>query len=162
MRDYTYTEAEIIVKEMMDQLSLNMAAKKYISDSFSLFVGYSHSQGSFGTCGSIHLQTPTNVASIIVPEVVKLYLHITNPTLAIRRIGLSCNDVIEDHNELQLNMFEDVTKQLRGKALQDTMLQIRSKYGKNAILKGVNYEEVATGRERNTQIGGHRGGKNDY
>lgn len=162
MRDYNFTEAEIIVKEMMDQLCLDMAAKGYISDSVSLFVGYSLSQGSFGTGGSIRFTTPTNVASVIVPEVAKLYRRITNPTLAIRRIGVSCNDVVEDHNELQLNMFEDVTKQLRGKALQDAMLQIRSKYGKNAILKGVNYEDAATGRERNTQIGGHRGGKNDY
>ena len=63
---------------------------------------------------------------------------------------------------MQLNMFEDVTKQIRGKALQETLLNIRAKYGKNAILKGVNFEEAATGRERNTQIGGHRGGKNDY
>ena len=162
MRDYNITEAEIIVKEMTDQLCLDMAAKRYISDSVSLFVGYSLSQGNFGTGGSIRFTTPTNVASVIVPEVARLYRRITNPTLAIRRIGVSCNDVVEDHNELQLNMFEDVTKQLRGKALQDAMLQIRSKYGKNAILKGMNYEEAATGRERNTQIGGHRGGKNDY
>ena len=45
---------------------------------------------------------------------------------------------------------------------EETMLEIRAKYGKNAILKGVNYDEAATGRERNTQIGGHRGGKSDY
>lgn len=55
-----------------------------------------------------------------------------------------------------------VIKQLRNKALQEMMLGIRAKYGKNAILKGVNYEEAATGRERNTQIGGHLGGKSDY
>jgi len=162
MRDYRYEEAEVIVKEMMDQLCLDMAAQKYVTDSVSLYVGYSLSQGVFGTGGSVRLTTQTNVASRIVPAVAKLYRRITNPTLAIRRIGLSCNDIREDTNELQLNMFEDVTKQLRNKALQETMLGIRAKYGKNAILKGVNYDEAATGRERNTQIGGHRGGKNDY
>lgn len=162
MRDYHFEEAEVIVKEMMDQLCLDMAAQKYVTDSVSLFVGYSLSQGTFGTGGSVRLTTETNVASEIVPKVAKLYRHITNPTLAIRRIGLSCNDVRTDTNELQLNMFEDVTKQIRSKALQDTMLAIRAKYGKNAILKGVNYDKAATGRERNEQIGGHRGGKNNY
>ena len=162
MRNYSFTEAEVIVKEMMDQLCLDMAAQKYVTDSVSLSVGYSLSQGVFGSGGTVRLTTETNVAGIIVPEVAKLYRRITNPTLAIRRVGISCNDVREDTNELQLNMFEDVTKQIRNKALQETMLVIRAKYGKNAILKGVNYEEAATGRERNTQIGGHRGGKNDY
>ena len=59
---------------------------------------------------------------------------------------------------MQLNMFEDTTKQLKGKALQEAILSIRSRYGKNSILKGMNYEEAATGRERNLQIGGHRSG----
>jgi DNA polymerase V len=59
---------------------------------------------------------------------------------------------------LQLNMFEDVTQQLKQKALQETLLDIRARYGKNAILKGMNFEEAATGRERNQQIGGHCSG----
>ena len=162
MRDYSFEEAEIIVKEMMDQLCLDMAAKKYATDSVSLYVGYSLSQGVFGTGGTAQFSTETNVASIIVPGVAKLYRRVVNPTLAIRRIGLTCNDIHKDCDELQFNLFEDVSKQIRGKALQETMLQIRAKYGKNAILKGVNFDDAATGRERNTQIGGHRGGTSNY
>lgn len=162
MRDYKYEEAEVIVKEMIDQLCLDMAAQNFVTDSVSLFVGYSQSQGVFGAGGSVRLTTQTNVASTVMPAVANLYRRITNPLMPIRRINLSCNDVREDQNELQLNMFEDVSKQIRGKALQETLLNIRAKYGKNAILKGVNFDEAATGRERNTQIGGHRGGKNDY
>ena len=162
MRDYKYEEAEVIVKEMMDQLCLDMTAQKYVTDSISLYVGYSLSQGVFGAGGTMRLVSETNVASIIVPGITKLYHRIANPTLAIRRIGISCNDVQKDTEELQLNMFENVIDQLRSKALQDTMLQIRAKYGKNSILKGVNYDKAATGRERNEQIGGHRGGKNEY
>ena len=158
MRDYKYEEAEVIVKEMMDQLCLDMAARKYVTDSVSLFVGYSLSQGAFGTGGTVRFLSETNIASSIVPGVAQLYRRITNPTLPIRRIGLTCNDVQVDTDELQLNMFEDVEAQLRSKALQETMLVIRSKYGKNAILKGVNYEQAATGRERNMQIGGHKSG----
>lgn len=162
MRDYKFEEAEVIVKEMMDQLCLDMAAKKYVTDSVTLFVGYSLSQGVFGTGGTVGFTSQTNVASMIVPGVAKLYRHITNPSLAIRRIGLTCNDVQVDTDELQLNMFEDVEQQIRSKKLQDTMLSIRAKYGKNAILKGVNFDEAATGRERNMQIGGHKGGQNSY
>ena len=51
-----------------------------------------------------------------------------------------------------------IQRLLKGKALQEAILSIRSRYGKNSILKGMNYEEAATGRERNLQIGGHRSG----
>jgi len=98
----------------------------------------------------------TNAASVIVPAVVALYRRIVSPAYVIRRVGISCNNVVEDHGALQLNMFEDVTKQLKNKAIQEAMLGIRAKYGKNAILKGMNFEEAATGRERNAQIGGHK------
>lgn len=162
MRDYNYYDAEIVVKEMMYQLCLDMAAKKYVTDSVSLFVGYSLSQGVFGTSGTVSFLTETNVASSIVAEVAKLYHRIVDPAFPIRRIGLTCNDVQKDQDELQLNMFEDVTQQIRGKALQETMLSIRAKYGKNSILKGINFYDASTGRERNTQIGGHRSGENDY
>ena len=79
-----------------------------------------------------------------------------NPAYAIRRVGLTCNSVMEDTGVLQLNMFEDASKQLREKALQEALLGIRARYGKNSILKGMNFEEAATGRERNEQIGGHK------
>lgn len=59
---------------------------------------------------------------------------------------------------VQLNMFEDTSIQLRDRALQEALLDIRAKYGMNSILKGMNYMEAATGRERNNQIGGHRSG----
>lgn len=162
LRDYNYEDAEVIVKEMVDQLCLDMSAKKYVTDSVTLFVGYSLSQGAFGTGGTVQLTTETNVASIIVPAVAKLYRRITNPTLAIRRIGLTCNDVQEDREELQLNMFEDVSKQIDGDKIQKAMLQIRAQFGKNAILKGVNFKKAATGRQRNEQVGGHKGGKDYY
>ena len=69
--------------------------------------------------------------------------------------------MFSDPGNLQLNLFEDTTKQLRDKALQEALLDIRAKYGKNSILKGVNYLEAATGRLRNTQIGGHRSGTSE-
>ena len=158
MRDYKYQEGEIIAKEMMDQLCLDMAAKKLATDSVSLYVGYSYTQGVPGAGGTAKLATETNLASMLVPAIETLYRRIVDPRFVIRRVCLSCNNVVEDIGVLQLNMFEDTTKQLRDKAIQETMLGIRAKYGKNSILKGVNFDPAATGRERNLQIGGHRSG----
>ena len=158
MRDYKYKEGEIIAKEMMDQLCLDMAAKKLATDSVSLYVGYSYTQGVPGAGGTAKLATETNIASMLVPAIETLYHRIVDPRFVIRRVCLSCNNVVEDRGVMQLNMFEDTTKQLRDKALQETMLGIRAKYGKNSILKGMNFDPAATGRERNLQIGGHRSG----
>ena len=156
MRDYQYKEGELIAKEMTDQLCLDMDAQKRVTDSISLYVGYSYTEGVPGAGGTAKLSTETNAASVVVPAVSALYRRIVNPTYVIRRICINFNNVVEDQGALQLNMFEDVTKQLKNKAIQEAMLGIRAKYGKNAILKGMNFEEAATGRERNAQIGGHK------
>lgn len=156
MRNYQYKEGELIAKEMTDQLCLDMAAQRLATDSVSLYVGYSYTEGVPGAGGTAKLAMETNAASVIVPAVAALYRRIVNPSYPIRRVCISCNNVVEDQGALQLNMFEDVTKQLKNKAIQEAMLGIRAKYGKNAILKGMNFEEAATGRERNAQIGGHK------
>ena len=156
MRDYKCNEGEIIAKEMMDQLCLDMTAKKLATDSVSLYVGYSHTEGIPGTGGTAKLGIETNAASMLVPAIETLYRRIVDPRFVIRRVCISCNNVVEDQGVLQLNMFEDTTKQLKDKALQEAMLGIRAKYGKNSILRGMNYDPAATGRERNAQIGGHR------
>lgn len=158
MRDYKASEAEIIAKEMADQLCLDMAAKKLVTESVTLYVGYSYTQGVPGAGGTAQFARLTNLATEIVPAIGALYRRIVNPAYVVRRIGLSCNNVVTDTGMVQLNMFEDTSKQLRDRALQETLLDIRAKYGKNSILKGMNYMEAATGRERNNQIGGHRSG----
>ena len=158
MRDYKTNEAIIVAKEMMDQLCLDMAAQHYLTESISLYIGYSLSEGIRGSGGTAMLSTGTNLSSIILPAVDVLYRKIVRPGFAIRQIGLSCNSVYQDNGAYQLNMFEDTEKQIRGKALQEALLSIRSRYGKNSILKGINYDPAATGRERNQQIGGHKSG----
>jgi DNA polymerase V len=159
MRDYHYSEGLIIAKEMMDQLCLDMAAKNVATDSISLFVGYSYTQGVPGAGGTANLGVETNTANMLVPAIETLYRRIVDPRYVIRRVCISCNNIVEDHGVMQLNMFEDTSRQLRGKAIQEAILGIRAKYGKNSILKGMNYDPAATGRERKGQIGGHRSGK---
>lgn len=158
MRDYKFLEGELIAKEMADNLCLDMAAKNLVTESITLWVGYSYTVGVPGVLATAQFCRPTNLAVEVVPAISAMFRRIVNPSYVIRRIGLTCNGITEDAGILQLNMFEDTGKQLREKALQETLLSIRAKYGKNSILKGMNFEEVATGRERNNQIGGHRSG----
>lgn len=158
MRDYKADEALIVAKEMADQLCLDMAHKHYLTQSISLFVSYSLTEGVPGTGGTASLSSSTNLSSMILPAIEILFRRTVRHGFAIRRIALSCNEVYQDNGTMQLNMFEDVSAQIKGKALQEAILEIRSRFGKNSLLKGINFDPAATGRERNMQIGGHRSG----
>ena len=103
----------------------------------------------------------------------ELYDEIMNPKLLVRRIAISANHVVCEGTEQkvqeykQLNLFIDYGTQVeqkkreedelaREKRMQQAVLEIKKKFGKNAVLKGMNLEEGATAVTRNSQIGGHR------
>lgn len=158
MRDYSFIEARLIVKEMLDLLCLDMVSKNLITDSISIYIGYSNTLAVPGAKGTANITKKTNADSLIIPAVTALYDHIVNPDYPVRRINITCNRVTSDNCAEQLTVFdEDDT--IKNKVIQETMLGIKAKYGKNAILKGINFEEAATTRERNQQIGGHKSGE---
>ena len=122
---------------------------------------------------SINLSGPTASSRTIIEAVTALYERIVNPGLLVRRINVVANHVICEDLILtqtppeQLNLFTDYgalekkqaaeqAAKMRERNMQRAMLEIRRKFGKNAILKGMNLEEAATARERNRQVGGHR------
>ena len=74
MRDYQYHEGLVIAKEMMDQLCLDMAAKKVATDCVSLYIGYSHTQGVPGTGGTASLGMETNASKMLIPASKRTYL----------------------------------------------------------------------------------------
>lgn len=86
----------------------------------------------------------------------ELFERITDKRLTVRRVKLNANRIFPDTGVVQIDLFTDTAKLEKEKRLQETMLAIKKKYSKNAILKGVNFEEGATMRERNNQIGGHK------
>lgn len=86
----------------------------------------------------------------------ELFDRIANRSLTVRRITIAANRVVQDEGVYQFDLFSDVKKQEKEKNLQKAMLGIKKKYGKNAILKGTNFLDGATMRERNKQIGGHK------
>ena len=123
--------------------------------------------------GTANLSRRTSSTRLITDAVMALYDRIVDPNLLVRRINLvACNITPEgvttaDGAFQQMDMFSDFTDQQRKKEEEDAALErekrrqqavlaIRKKYGKNAILKGMNYEEGATTRDRNGQIGGHK------
>lgn len=125
--------------------------------------------------GSRTLARHTSSSRQIMKEMMALYQKIADPALLVRRITVSFNHVIPEQDlpakeEFeQLELFTDYKEQEaqreqeraeleKEKKLQQAALEIKKRFGKNAILKGMNLQEGATARERNTQVGGHRAG----
>ena len=119
--------------------------------------------------GTTNLDRKTSSTHLIIDAVIALYDRIVDPNLLIRRITVTANKLIEEnkvkqqHSYQQLNLFTDYEKHAeedamleREKRMQKAILEIKNKYGKNAILKGMNLEEGATAKDRNEQIGGHK------
>ena len=123
--------------------------------------------------GTVNLKKKTSSSKIIIEAVMDLYDRIVDPELLVRRVNISANRIVpegtaaEKDTSEQLDMFTDYEEEERKrkdeaanleeeKHLQQAVLDIKKKYGKNALLKGMNLQEGATARQRNNQIGGHK------
>ncbi len=123
--------------------------------------------------GTANLKEPTSSTKLITDAVMKLFREIADPDLLVRRITISVNHVIDERDvasqdqEEQLDMFtdyeakkeeaqEEEEARARERQMQEAMVAIRRKFGKNSILTGTSLEEGATTMERNRQIGGHK------
>ena len=125
--------------------------------------------------GSINLGEFTSSTRKVMAAMMELYDRIVNPDLLVRRMYVVCNHVKDEKTvesekaeaALQLNMFTDYkaletqeeakrVARERERRQQEVILEIKEKWGKNAILRGMNFSEGATARERNEQVGGHK------
>ena len=123
--------------------------------------------------GTINLDGYTSSSNELMQAVTELYERIMNPKLLVRKLYVTANHVIREEDIQaasdyeQLDFFTDYEERDRLRAekeeelqrerkMQEAMLSIKKKFGKNAILKGMNLEEGATAKERNSQIGGHK------
>lgn len=122
--------------------------------------------------GTINIDRPTSSASILIEKTAELYDRIINLDLLVRRLTLSINHLVDEaeakrrRQPVQLDLFSDYEETKRQhkreeeelakeRRRQETMLKIKKMFGKNAILKGLNFADGATQRDRNQQIGGH-------
>ena len=156
MRDYTADEAELVVREMMDAMCLDMMEKEVVTDSVTLGIVYSWSVRDASPHGTFSVKKATNADSVLTDEAVALYRRLVDRTLPVKRIYITCNRIMPDVPAAQLSMFDDPDETAKARTIQKTMIGIKKRYGKNAILRGTSYVPAATARERNCQIGGHK------
>lgn len=161
MRDYSFAEGRLIIQEMMDLMSLDLVEKHLVTSSVSIYVGYSHTVDVKSAKGTAPIRIETNSDTILIPAVTELYERIVDPKLPVRRVMLTCNNVVTDTGLCQLNLFDQAVTMdalKRDRKRQEAMLDIKRRFGKNAMLRGMDLQEAATTRTRNQQIGGHKSG----
>lgn len=123
--------------------------------------------------GTINIEIPTSSATVLVDKTAELFDRIINPDLLVRRLTLSINHLLTENKAkqsvkpIQLDLFSDFEETIKKHKVEEevrerehrqqlAMLELRKKYGKNIILRGLNFSEGATQRSRNSQIGGHK------
>ena len=175
MSDYPFDKGRIIVKEMMDVLCLEMLAKDVVTPTVSLYIGYSGSDylprkignmppvpaaflsGAPHAAGRVSLETPSSSSAQWLPAISSLYDRIVDPKRTIRRVNITCCDIA--HEEFrQLDLFSDPAGSEKQKRVQEAILEIHARFGKDLMIRGLDLEDGAMTLERNHQIGGHRSG----
>ena len=178
---YTFKKAKLVMREMTDSLVLDLVDKGLVTDQMVLSIGYdtesltdpeirSRYRGPVAADwygrkvpkpahGSINLPRQTSSTRLITDAVMDLFDRIVDPALLVRRMYVVAAHVVDETQVagVQLDLFEEPAEdEARERSRQEAILAIRKKFGKNAILKGMNFDEGATARERNQQIGGHK------
>lgn len=199
---YNYEKTRLIIKEMTDQLVLDLVSKKVLTDQLVLTVGYDIENltdpeimkkydgeitvDHYGrkvpkhAHGTIRLQKKTSSTKIIMEAMLELFDRIINKDLLTRRITVVADKIVteesvknqETYEQIDLFSFaetvnktaeeneenEKKSKEMseKEKRLQEAVLSLKKRYGKNAMLKGMNLEEGGTMIDRNAQIGGHK------
>lgn len=192
---YDYDQTKLIIKEMADEITLDMVEKHFVTDMLVLTIEYDienlknakYSKFYNGEIkedrygrrvpkpahGTFRLENKTFSTRIISNGFVQLFDRIINKNLLVRKIYLTVGN-LTDENELkkvekyeQVNLFtnygelakkekEEKIKLEKEHKIQSAIIGIKNKYGKNAIIKGMDLEESATTIQRNGQIGGHQ------
>ena len=176
---YDFKKGRLIAKEIADAMVFDMVAKRLVTNRLTLTVVYDveNLKGDnvkydgpvvtdhYGrqmpkpASGTVDLNGHTSSSEYILKAVTKLYNRVVDPNLTVRRINLTAQNVIHesDAQPRQLDLFgENAPTDGRERRRQEAVLAIRKRYGKNSILRGMNFEEGSTARERNRQIGGHK------
>ena len=177
---YTFAKARVVALEMTDLLVMEMVSKKLVADQMVLTVGYDTESLSDKTVaakyhgpvtndwygrpvpkpahGSVNLGRQTSSTDLIMKAVGELFDRTVDRNLLVRRMYVVANHIVDENaaDGVQLDLFEEEPDMERERSRQEAILEIRRKFGKNAILKGMNFEEGATAKDRNKQIGGHK------
>ncbi|MDO5475991.1 MAG: DNA methylase [Eubacteriales bacterium] len=174
-RPYPYAEARVAFAEMIELLCAQMFKKNVICKGVTWWVSYDYkslehcpeydgeiTMDFYGRLhpkhsgGTFRMAVPTNSISVISKGVLTQFDMKTDHRLLYRRLGVNAIKVAEDDGTCQLDLFTDYDALERERKIQGAMLEIRQRFGANAVLKGMNLLKGAMTRERNQQIGGHK------
>ncbi|MGI6106057.1 MAG: DNA repair protein [Raoultibacter sp.] len=177
--DYSFREAHIVMQEMVDASILELVELGLVAERISLYIGYvsdkkdscenqaeifdgGHGKRRVGarsshehSGGTRKLERRTNSKKLLMDRFRSLFNETTRPEGGIRRITIGFGDLLPEEYATS-TLFDDVEAEALEHKLQETLVAVRSKFGKNSMLKAASLQDKATARERNNQVGGHR------
>ncbi len=180
---YTKAKARIITHEMIDALSLKLVENRLMADGITLTIGYDKDSAEYDDIsldtdfygrqvphhahGTAKIGHHTSSTKELTEATLCLFDRIVDERLLVRRVALTAMNVIDEADGVERGRQLDFTSLIeacesgeeelvRERRLQEALLEIKRKYGKNSIVRGLNLEDGATGMDRNEQIGGHR------
>ncbi len=174
-RPYKYDEACTVLMEMIDVLCCDMYKKGLVSSRFTWWISYDYKSLEYfpqydgklaidwygrlhpaHSTGTVNLSTATNTSKLITDKIMKDIRNKCDHRILFRRLGICACEVKSDNGIYQLDLFTDYNALNKEKQIHAALLEVRTRYGANAILKGINFLDGATTIERNQQIGGHK------
>lgn len=183
-RPYSFDETAVIVREMAELLALDLVDKKVNTNQIILTLNYDIENIKNGYKGEItvdgygrkipkhahgtgNINRLTSSSKLVVNAAMDVFYRIADRSLSVRKVNICANHITDENktesDNVQLDLFTDYSKikaeeeaLKKERSLQNAMLRIQKRYGKNAILKGTNLQDCATTVERNNQVGGHK------
>lgn len=174
-RPYKYDEACVVLMEMIDILCCDMYKKNLVSSKFTWWVSYDYKSLEYfpyydgrlsvdwygrlhpaHSNGTVNFRVATNVSKLVTEHIMQDVRKKSDHRILFRRLGVCACDVKNDGGMYQMDLFTEYEVLNKERQIHAALLDVRTKYGSNAMLKGMNLLDGATTIERNNQIGGHK------
>lgn len=171
--DYAFADALVVLKEMADASSLDLLARRCTAESLTIAVRYGRDASGAGRAwygasdprsyaedarGTVRFPSATNSRETILSSAERLFRQVVDPSRTVHNIMLNFNGV-EPEDQAQPTLFDAADDTDEERARQQAILDVKRKFGNNALLKGIDLLPQATQRDRNRQIGGHKSGE---
>ncbi|MFA7642958.1 MAG: DNA methylase [Sphaerochaetaceae bacterium] len=160
-RGYSFDDAKVVLNEMIQDGCYRLARENKVAKLIHVFIGYEGIKSQKELVkGTRRMKFASNLYSRVNPYAESIFDEVVDKKKLVRRLGFDLSDLMDDEYE-QYDFFTDVNALMKEKKLTKTLLNLKDRYGKNAILKGLDYMPNATQRERNQTIGGHNSGTDE-
>lgn len=152
-KDYYNNEINLIIEEILMQLTKRLRKEKYTTGRVSFGITYSKVVGN-GFYVSKRLDNQTNDSKELYKVLINIFDKYYEENTPIRKVSISLSK-LDNNDAMQLNLFEKIEDKIKTKNINDTIDNINEKYGSNSLLKATSLLDNSTIRDRNNKIGGH-------